>query len=783
MEAATLDIPRTADRPAPAPAAPRRRLPIDLDFLLLAMLLVVNHAPFVTPRVQPANDTVYVFQIFHYFYADFLTAGDLARWLPYGMYGVPATFDQVICLSPACYLVGLAGGLAGATDTLLLLKTAFLLEKFVFLAGLYLLTRCIYATRLARLLICGTAVLTLVWVYNLWWDWRIFYLLPLQLHLLVQFFRQERPVYLWLTGLAYLASLPGSLIYFAPVTLLILTAVAGVLTLDRPRAWWCLLTLSGANLLGLAACLVLAAVYGWMTVHSLDGIASLAHGRDLTTGRVPVEEFLNYGPRVNREVFTALLTGWPAYADNTHYVGLLPLFCAAWGLFHVRTPVFWALLSAALLLTLLSLGGTTARLAYHFPLMDIFRHTGLLYGPVKVLLLLAGGCGLDALLQRLLHPGPHPPAAAFPLARLPLLLLLAAVPLDLWAAAAYRDLENHWGVQPLTAADVNLLLVAGRFLLYALLAAGLAVLGRTGRLARAPWRTGAAAAVALVLLADAGSFLGLTHLVTPRLSRRSAEEESVRAGPLAFREQRLDDPYDPAACAALHRYTYPRPRLSHPFYTMAYNFLQVDPPYPRFRTDQLSREALTLLQLRAAHPRQWPEDDWLPPEDDWLLDALGVTGPKLRVTRDVRPVPPAALHEAVRALPPSSRAVVLPLAEAEAPVPSDMDTSPAGDCDVLHFSANALVVKARVTGGRDAWLYYADGWHRDWRCTVNGRSAAVLRANVGFKAVRLAPGASEVRFTFNGGRRYPLSLALAALGLLLAVAGLVVSAAPLRRAP
>jgi hypothetical protein len=72
--------------------------------------------------------------------------------------------------------------------------------------------------------------------------------------------------------------------------------------------------------------------------------------------------------------------------------------------------------------------------------------------------------------------------------------------------------------------------------------------------------------------------------------------------------------------------------------------------------------------------------------------------------------------------------------------------------EVDHFGAAgvSLLVKTPVANSpvaKDFWLYYADAWHPFWEAYVNGRPAPILKANLGFKAVRIPAGKSRVDFS------------------------------------
>src|SRR5262249_53525898 len=148
--------------------------------------------------------------------------------------------------------------------------------------------------RLVRLLTCAVAILAITWFTQFWFDWRIYYLLPYNLYFLVQFFRQQQAVFLWAAGLTAIASSLGSLIYFAPLLLFILTVFCSVMALDGWRAFRALVRPSWSNVVGLAAFAFCATAYCWQASHCLDDVALMAGGRDPKTAVVPLQTFLTY---------------------------------------------------------------------------------------------------------------------------------------------------------------------------------------------------------------------------------------------------------------------------------------------------------------------------------------------------------------------------------------------------------------------------------------------------------------------------------------------------------
>jgi len=59
------------------------------------------------------------------------------------------------------------------------------------------------------------------------------------------------------------------------------------------------------------------------------------------------------------------------------------------------------------------------------------------------------------------------------------------------------------------------------------------------------------------------------------------------------------------------------------------------------------------------------------------------------------------------------------------------------------------LVEVDVDSTRGGFLVALDNWHPAWRATVDGVPEAVLRADMAFRAVRVAPGRHRVRFQYT----------------------------------
>ena len=70
----------------------------------------------------------------------------------------------------------------------------------------------------------------------------------------------------------------------------------------------------------------------------------------------------------------------------------------------------------------------------------------------------------------------------------------------------------------------------------------------------------------------------------------------------------------------------------------------------------------------------------------------------------------------------------------------------AGTARILRYANTEVDVEAEAPGG--GFLLLTDVWHPWWRAEVDGRPAAILRADALFRAVALTPGTHRVHFYF-----------------------------------
>ncbi len=84
----------------------------------------------------------------------------------------------------------------------------------------------------------------------------------------------------------------------------------------------------------------------------------------------------------------------------------------------------------------------------------------------------------------------------------------------------------------------------------------------------------------------------------------------------------------------------------------------------------------------------------------------------------------------------------------EHPDPADIArAAEAGTARIVDYRHSDIVIEANAPHG--GYVVLDDVWQAWWRAQVDGAPAPILRANVMFRAVKIPPGAHEVRFTFR----------------------------------
>jgi hypothetical protein len=633
-------------------------------------------------------------------------------------------------------------------------------EQFLFLSGVYLLSREIFARRSTVILVCLASIGSLVWYAQQSNNFEQCYLFPLCLFLMVKFFASRRPEFLWLGGICGLAWAMG-ITYYVVLAVYTLFISCAFLFLRDPRIGRCVIPRSWISIAAFAAFIVLSAAYLYLQLHVTVGVVPTT-GRSSGSLQVDLENFLSYGgvPKP-MEVVQRVVLGYPtdlpiaAPMDNTVYVGLLPLVFFLWALYRVRQPLFLGIACSAIFLILLSFGGLFATVVYHLPLFKYYRHIGLVYALVRILIIIGAGFGLEDFWS-------SPKKAHF-------WVMLGAF---LFLIAAYST-AHHFRLLRIIHGKIPLTMFGARIAVY-LTALGIALIS-------VPWVNRIAPhikpeshrsnliSIALVvgLLFDLLSFQMVVYSQSPRVPATMPLSDSAVVNELTFQEQRSPGPLSPRQQRMSDVVNYvqeTRPEWKPTTHAvMFYNYVQFDPDKPAFRTDWWSEGVDMFLRC-------------MRPNDPSFLRILGCGAPKLRLmTRTLLVKSDEEARKAIWETPNRDEVLVLTCPQGIPPRPSELRPIVSnGDLHVTKFTANQITIEANVTAKDGAWLVYADAWHPWWHATVNGRESPIVKAYMAFKAVWLEKGHSVVKFEFGNRTVTVLNYVIVAFGALFSLVVLLI---------
>lgn len=786
-------------------------------FLSITGLLAVLRAfVYLTGHVPMGHDTAQYLQLQYTFYNEFANGGALPYWLPFMTHGTVANTWLLISHGLFASPSYLFAHHIGTVNYLLFYHAGLFFDELVLLLGCVLLSRRLYHSTAPVFFVSSAIVFTSMSVTQVWWDFHLFYLIPLILYCADRALCEASARYLFLACLFIVSTLLGNLPYFLPMTLFTLTtfglsfgAVMPIATFSTLRHFLRafrarhVLALLGSGALGVA-------LLYFLLLGSRDEVIYANVGRDASGRVISIEEFVSYGGYITIWKYTALLNRIGNNLDITIYRGLLVVPFALYALARVRSRASYAVGITTGIVALFSIATiVTVFFFYIFPLGNLFRHIGLSAPIVTMLLTFYAGFGFEDFWRRLRFAS-SPIAKRSSLANTALLV----PPLAIFGIGALAILErtgfarifdyNAWSLIPTRnqwllesgsidrALSVVLVLCAGYS---ALLILSCVVQGRP--------RSWPLAILLAVHLADVFSVKAEMEL---RRAPTVAAEVVALFNPLVYQ-------YTPYRSQDYHgndRFMALAPdmletgltsvRGDTPMSTIgAYgalywnieSFIYMDTVAHIFRSDHWLRSIDAFHQAHGFVKGPDARHLGLPiPESVAYRKMVGSAEPKLQVFSRIHLLPDREDVSTFIGRPNYTGDAVLAASE-EITVGDDSrirvwrDGAPRPDLDdrlrdavlsVEQFAFNRVRIRVSVPTEHGGILYYADAWHPDWQAWVNGSAVRPIRANLGYKAVPIPAGESTVEFRFGTPSYDALSTLMLITGILacVAVLGLLV---------
>lgn len=717
----------------------------------LVSIAVIINLPGLLGYILPTRDTMFMFQTFYFFYNDFFFSGDIPQWLPFGLYGVQSDNSIVAILSPATYLAGLTGYVAGIRDVLFLFHLAILFEEIIFLTGTYLVAGLIFRERGVAFIVSLVALCSSVLMVQFLLNFHIFSLLPLVIYLLLKAFRTFSWRYISLSMVVFIISFFGNPPYFIPIPALTVLVISIPLVISNLRKLPRFFRPSKVDLAvsALFFCIFLsiAALYFLFIKNAMDYTEGVYIGRDPVTLKTDLNTFLTYANDSGAvfKKFGALIFPYSyVLEDLTLHVGFITLLFASIGLLSMTSGVPLGFVAVIIFFGLFSMGGKTplAEFLYnYFPMMDYFRHIRDVVSNYKLFIPLLAGYGLE----RVLRLSSQRRGLILAVEILSVLAMIiggivyssALIPGEAYHAAAFS--------------------IVFAFVLF-LLRYRFGVLSHTVHFL--------IACFLFQMLSYQILVTGVMHRIAKRVS--PFDKAVVSVYDYDFQDARTETPFTKRAVEA-SRFI----NVTKINYAFAYNFLLWDPCDPDRRVDFMNKNVADYFKLKGARfvdiePLNNTFGKRLQLPYDWdFMSSIGCVSSKLKLFRN--PYFSSSLEESRIALMGTADTLILngidrelwPKLSTASPVTESVD----GVITVKDFSANRLSLEVDTNGESGVWLYYADAFHPGWKASVNGRIRQVAQANIGFKALSLDPGKSRVELFFENEPSRSMGRIIAIIGI------------------
>ena len=744
-------------------------------------------------RVPIGHDGFQFFTLQYYFLNNAIHAHEAAQWVPYMNQGTSASIWHGIQATLLQSVLMHLPWLPRTTDLLTVHHMGMFVDEMVLVTGTWLLARRFFSLPTVFFITVSVAGSS-VWLDQPYWNFRLYYAMPLVLELGHRFLDTGKWRWFFLAMNLMAVQMLGNLPYLIPVfSFAICTyfvAYAGVhphVVVKQLRA----LQWHAAAVAAIAGgALSLAAAYRSFTIGT-ESLVSYNPYRN-PDGTNSLETFLTYGGATDVTKWIDMALNLSPWMDMTLYAGMLMLPLLVLAVPGIRRrQLHFAI--AAIIVLLFTLATPLATALFHvWPGMKYFRHIGLVSPLVRVLFCFTAGIGFEWLIHQ---RGPRLAVAGVVLSALLIAIGLFAFDLS-FDHAGTRHLVDAISNPGVSRPDhVQLADRLARRLWQTTLIAGFsAIIVGFGALAlSSPWFSKRSAAhpiwITLVLM-----FLGaeIYHFKFAYLFQRSdVVPESVR---FVERPAAMDFPVrrevnlKAMAVAGHNRRLSATVTFSTMFqlrvqgraskgaqYWTNNMFVFADEAGSTFQVDSWLKPFDQLI--RTYWHRPIDDTSGFPPHVDLRELAFplehpaagritGVTADKIRFFSRAHAV------ESVDALPPlltddtyagdmlfvvkndTNTQTIRHLHAWNPEHPLSTDDSQALNYQVERFDANTLRVAVNNPGA-SSWMAYSDVWHPLWRATVNGTAVPIYRANVAFKAVPIEAGANVIEFRF-GSRLFSL---------------------------
>jgi hypothetical protein len=762
-------------------------------FILLALfapLVILRIILLAQMKIPMGHDTLQYLQLEYTFFNEASLHGSIPQWMPFMTQGTVSNFWVMISEGILPLVATIFAPLLKGVNFLYIFEAGLLFDEFILLLGCFLLARRYLNSRLSAIFVSVSITYTAVSSTQVWWDFHLFYLVPLVLYCFDRGLREVSRKYLFLAFLLSAATLLGDLPYFAPVFAFTLFMFAITAIVASPRRFSSVAKnfidrFSLWNLVAIIVPLIFVALIGAWYLQWQDAVVQYNTGRN-AGGQTNIANFLVYAGYVGFPKFIELVTRYTNNLDNVIYGGLLVVPFALVALIKVRSRMSFAFGFTALILASLSAGSYVSALFYYlFPLGNLFREIGLLGPLIKVFLAFYAGFGFDAFVGVVRGRAARQQGSQNVHDKVVLLIPLVFVGLVIgivgmtlsgilnlvtfppWAFPTSSQLFVSQA--EIYSALVIILLFAFSYFVI------LFIIANSSKHVKF-----ILALLLIVSIVDVYTLnVQLEYNQVPQVNQNVVNLFNVYN--YSFQTQRNQDYYSNSRFLAIAPFVLGGPGAakalpdngSQPYSTIGQwgalywnvgSFTYFDAEASVFRTDNWLNPINSFYSLFTPTLQMDPSHVGFPiPNSTVYQEFSGYSLPKLQLFSAINVLPNEVDVADLLQSPRDTGNMLFSSANAtnwsqlKGPVVQFRNTSISFNNERLNmtrlqvqqFTFDSLELLVNTGSNSSSVLYYADAWSPNWHAYVNGTETSVIRTNIGYKSVILPPGVSVVDFVYN----------------------------------
>ncbi len=701
--------------------------------------------------------------------------GEIPQWTPFMTHGCLATLGYIMASGIFQSILFLTGDLFKNVNFIPLFYAGIFFDELVLLTGVWLLGRRFFASPLTLFFVTLSVMGSCIWILQPWWNFHIYYAIPLILYFIHTFIDSGKWRYYFLAGNLLFIQCLGNLPYFLPLTSLVIFLYFFFYfslnfedSLKKIKA----IRFGPAFILCTIFILLLFAAYTITITIGTDQLVNYNPLRN-TDSTTSLEGFLKYGQIFTWRAWLELILGISPFMDYTLYIGLLGVPFILSGLISGTNRQNLHFFLIVMILLLFSMGTFVSVFFYYsWPMMKYFRHLALVSPVIKIFLCFGAGFGFDALFfnkSRWQNPLTiKVTSALFALLMLGISLWLFLLShhyelcMNLLKNMAPAQMETLPFFTNLFNEDIITTLL-NHATLFALTASVLfAVMAFTTR------------KKCILLLALLLSALHFTDIYGFKFSEMKSKttplndelSEIIDFEPIAYSYRRVisKENHNPRT-ELLKVLPVKEPGVLH---SSIDAFLGKDEINNKFRTefwllpfdhyvraywgqsinDSSVKPNALIFGSRLEFPLGHPA----------ALKISGITEDKIQFFSEVHVIS-SDEEIASKITDAGYKGDTIFLSSTADIKPSDLselskDELPSNDrlhlsYRISRYDMNKIDITTDTGNNKPAWLFYSDVWHPLWRATVNGKKTPVYRANLAYKVIKLEPGLNKVHFCFK----------------------------------